>query len=34
VIEFDNEQGEKAGFKRVYEVHLNREDPEGYLVKR
>jgi hypothetical protein len=31
-IERDNEQGEEAGFKRVYEVDLNREDCEGYLV--
>ena len=31
-IERDNEQGEEAGFKRVYEVDLNREDREGYLV--
>jgi glycerophosphoryl diester phosphodiesterase len=34
VIERDNEQGEEAGFKKVYEVDLNREDSEGYLVKR
>ncbi|CAA9427018.1 MAG: Glycerophosphoryl diester phosphodiesterase [uncultured Rubrobacteraceae bacterium] len=33
VIERDNEQGEEAGFKKVYEVDLNREDSEGYLVK-
>ncbi len=33
VIERDNEQGEKAGFKKVYEVDLNSEDSEGYLVK-
>jgi glycerophosphoryl diester phosphodiesterase len=31
-IERDNGQGEEAGFKRVYEVDLNREDCEGYLV--
>ena len=34
VIERDNEQGEEAGFKKVYEVDLNREDSEGYLVKQ
>lgn len=34
MIERDNEQGEEAGFKKVYEVDLNREDSEGYLVKR
>ncbi|MCA1717218.1 MAG: esterase-like activity of phytase family protein [Actinobacteria bacterium] len=34
VIERDDEQGEEAGFKKVYEVDLNREDSEGYLVKR
>ena len=34
VIERDNEQGEEASFKKVYEVNLNREDSEGYLVKR
>jgi hypothetical protein len=34
VIERDNEQGEEAGFKKVYELDLNREDSEGYLVKR
>ena len=34
VIERDNEQGEEAGFKKVYEVDLNREDSDGYLVKR
>jgi hypothetical protein len=34
VIERDNEQGEEAGFKKVYEVDLNRKDSEGYLVKR
>jgi hypothetical protein len=34
VIERDNEQGEEAGFKKGYEVDLNREDSEGYLVKR
>jgi hypothetical protein len=34
VIERDNEQGEEAGFKKVYEVDLDREDSEGYLVKR
>lgn len=34
VIERDNEQGEEANFKKVYEVRLNREDSEGYLVKR
>jgi len=34
VIERDNEQCEEAGFKKVYEVDLNRKDSEGYLVKR
>jgi hypothetical protein len=34
VIERDNEHGEEAGFKKVYEVDLNRKDSEGYLVKR
>ena len=33
VIERDNEQGEEAGFKKVYEVDLDRTDSEGYLIK-
>ncbi len=34
VIERDNEQGEEAGFKKVYEVGLESADTRGFLVKR
>lgn len=34
VIERDNEQGEKASFKQVYEVDLDSADTDGFLVKR
>jgi hypothetical protein len=34
VIERDNEQGEEAGFKKVYEVDLGSTDTSGFLVKR
>jgi hypothetical protein len=34
VIERDNEQGEEANFKKVYEVDLESTDTSGFLVKR
>ncbi len=34
VIERDNEQGEEASFKKVYEIDLTRADAEGFLLKR
>ena len=34
VIERDNEQGEDASFKKVYEVDFGRTDSEGFLIKR
>jgi glycerophosphoryl diester phosphodiesterase len=34
VIERDYEQGEEAGFKKVYEVDLGSADTSGFLVKR
>ncbi len=33
VIERDNEQGEDASFKKVYEVDFGRTDSEGFLIK-
>lgn len=34
VIERDNEQGEEARFKKVYEVDLSETDERGFLVKQ
>ncbi len=34
VIERDNEQGEEAGFKKVYEVDLGSTNTGGFLAKR
>lgn len=34
VIERDNEQGEEASFKKVYEVELDRTGSDGSLLKR
>ena len=34
VIERDDEQGEDASFKKVYEVDFGRTDSEGFLIKR
>jgi hypothetical protein len=34
VIERDDEQGEDAKFKKVYEVDFGRTDSEGFLIKR